>query len=79
MGLPSWATLNRPFGTQFVSRVLTQALKAVPFKILSFSAACEAVALLKRLFHENGLATRLHPQSTARLGWVWIYEASNPP
>jgi hypothetical protein len=26
-GLASWATLSRPFGTQFVSRVLTQALK----------------------------------------------------
>jgi len=28
MGLASWATLSRPFGTQFVNRVLTQAPKA---------------------------------------------------
>jgi hypothetical protein len=26
-GLASWATLSRPFGTQFVSRALTQTLK----------------------------------------------------
>jgi len=29
MGLASWATLSRPFGTQFVSRVLTQGFKAL--------------------------------------------------
>ena len=28
-GLASWATLSRPFGTQFVSRVLTQGFKAL--------------------------------------------------
>jgi hypothetical protein len=38
--------LSRPFGTQFVNRVLTQALKAVPFKKLSLSATCEAVPFL---------------------------------
>ena len=29
MGLASWATLSRPFGTQFVSRLLTQGFKAL--------------------------------------------------
>jgi hypothetical protein len=28
-GLASWATLSRPFGTQFVNRVLTQVFKAL--------------------------------------------------
>jgi hypothetical protein len=32
-GLASWDILSRPFGTQFVSGVLTQALKRVIFSI----------------------------------------------
>ena len=41
-GLASWATLSRPFGTQFVSRVLTRALK--PGNILGSYGPTKVVA-----------------------------------
>ncbi len=48
-GLTSWATLSRPSGTQFGEGVLTQTLKAVPFRKMNFSQPVDFVVRTLRL------------------------------
>jgi len=64
-GLTSWATLSRPFGTQFVSGVLTQGFKALHI-LRAFAHPVKLSPETKTSSHAGSKALKRNPIVTTR-------------